>query len=103
MDRLKIKKLHEGGWKTGSAADFLKLTEEEAEYVELKVSLAQYLQKKRKTKHLTQDQMARMVQSSQSRVAKMERSDPSVSLDLMVRTLLALGTSKTELARALVA
>lgn len=101
MEKKKLLKLQERGWKVGDASDFLELSQEEATYVELKVSLAQYLQKKRQTKHLTQHSLARLIHSSQSRVAKMEKSDATVSIDLMVRSLLALGTSKTEIAKAI--
>ena len=48
---------------------------------------------------LTQVDLAKAVQSSQSRVAKMEAGDPSVSLDLLVRSLIALGTSSKELGK----
>ena len=50
---------------------------------------------------LTQEQVARLLKSSQSRVAKMEAGDPSVSLDLLVRSLLALGASKKHLVQML--
>jgi transcriptional regulator with XRE-family HTH domain len=101
MDKKKMNKLQEKGWKFGSASDFLHLSDEEALYVDLKVSLAQFLQQKRQSKNMTQEQFASLINSSQSRVAKMEKNDPTVSLDLMVRSLFALGTSKTELARAI--
>lgn len=101
MEKRKILKLREHGWKTGDASDFLDLSREETAYVELKVALARYLQKKRQTRHLTQEELARIIRSSQSRVAKMESNDPTVSIDLMVRSLLALGTSRTELCRAM--
>jgi hypothetical protein len=42
-----------------------------------------------------------MVESSQSRIAKLEAGDPSVSLDLQIKTLLALGASRIDLARYL--
>jgi DNA-binding XRE family transcriptional regulator len=101
MEKKKLLKLRERGWKIGDASDFLGLSQEETTYVELKVSLAQYLQKKRQTRHMTQEELAQLIHSSQSRVAKMEKNDSTVSIDLMVRSLLALGTSKTELARAI--
>lgn len=101
MEKSKLQKLKEQGWNVGSASDFLGLSKEESAYVELKVSLAHYLQKKRLAKHMTQETLARLIHSSQSRVAKIENSDSTVSIDLMVRSLLALGTSKTELAKAI--
>jgi transcriptional regulator with XRE-family HTH domain len=47
---------------------------------------------------LTQAELARLLGSSQSRVAKMEAADPSVSIDLMVRSLLRMGASRREIA-----
>jgi DNA-binding XRE family transcriptional regulator len=101
MNRKKMLKLQKHGWKIGSASDFLGLSREEASFIDLKILLARYMKKKRREKHLTQNQLARAIHSSQSRVAKIEKNDPSVSLDLMVRSLFALGTSKSELARAI--
>ena len=100
MDRTKRKRLESKGWKVGDAAEFLALSPEEAAYVELKLSFSRNLKARREKKQFTQAQLARMIKSSQSRVAKMEAGDPTVSLDLLVRSLLALGTSKRELARA---
>ena len=41
-----------------------------------------------------------MLKSSQSRIAKMEKGDPSVSIDLLIKSLLALGTTRREIAKA---
>jgi hypothetical protein len=101
MDKKKISKLEEKGWKVGDASDFLGLSKEEEAYIELKILLAEYLQEKRIERQLTQNQVASLIKSSQSRVAKMEKSDPTVSLDLLVRSLFALGTSKQDIARAM--
>jgi DNA-binding XRE family transcriptional regulator len=101
MDRVKRKRLEAKGWEIGDAADFLALSPEEVAYVELKLSFSHDLKARRQEKRLTQAQLAKRIKSSQSRVAKMEAGDPTVSLDLLVRSLLALGTSKRELARAI--
>lgn len=101
MNKKKIAKVERGGWKVGDAAHFLGLSTEEAAYVEMKVALALYLREKRMTRNLTQEQLAKLLHSSQSRVAKMEKNDPAVSIDLLVKSLLALGASRTELARAI--
>ena len=98
MNKAKKENLEKKGWKVGSSQEFLGFTPEEDSYIELKLSFSQYLQEKRKDKHLTQIQLAKLIQSSQSRVAKMEKSEPSVSLDLIVRTLFALGTDTKEMA-----
>ena len=99
MKSAKKKKLELKGWKIGSAGEFLNLSSQEAAYVELKLALSKNLQQFRVKKQLTQEELARRLKSSQSRIAKMEAGDPSVSLDLLVRSLLALGASKKHLAR----
>ncbi len=101
MNTTKKKRLEEKGWKIGSAEEFLNLSPEEAVYVELKLLLSKNLHTTRRQKRITQHQLARLIKSSQSRVAKMEAGDPSVSLDLLVRSLLMLGTSRKTLARML--
>jgi len=77
----------------------LNLPADEHTYLELKLALGRSLRDLRRQRRLTQIEFARMVQSSQSRVAKMEAGDPSVSLDLLIRCLLALGATTTDLAR----
>ena len=99
MHEAKRRRLAAKGWATGSAADFLGLTEQESAYIELRSKLAEGLRARRMERRLTQTDLARAVRSSQSRVAKMEAGDPSVSLDLIVKSLLALGTSARELAK----
>ncbi len=99
MKIAKRKKLETKGWKVGSVSDFLELTPEENAYVELKLALSKNLQTYRKQKKLTQAQLASQLRSSQSRVAKMEVGDPSVSMDLLVRSLLTLGASKKHIVK----
>jgi DNA-binding XRE family transcriptional regulator len=95
----KRKRLGAGGWKVGSAKDFLGLNDQEAAFIELKLRLASSLRDLRRRRRWTQIDLARVLQSSQSRIAKMETGDASVSLDLLVRSLLALGTSARQLSR----
>jgi DNA-binding XRE family transcriptional regulator len=94
----KRKKLAAKGWKTGTAKEFLGLSSEEEAYIELRLRLADGLKMRRHSRGVTQTQLAHTLRSSQSRIAKMEAGDPSVSLDLLVKSLLALGTSSRELA-----
>ena len=101
MKKAKQARLEATGWRVGSASEFLELSPEESAYLEMKLELSRTLQDHRKRKRLTQHELARMLKSSQSRVAKMESGDPSVSLDLLVRSLLALGTPKKTLLRSL--
>ena len=101
MDKAKQKRLESAGWKIGTANEFLNLSPEESAYIELKLNLAKNLQKRRIEKKLTQTAMARMIKSSQSRVAKMEAGDPTVSIDLIIKSLLALGASPKALLRSI--
>jgi len=101
MKTAKRKRLQAKGWKVGTAREFLNLSHEEVAYVELKLALSKNLQEYRREKKMTQQSLARLLKSSQSRVAKMEAGDPSVSLDLLVRSLLALGASRKSLAQML--
>jgi ribosome-binding protein aMBF1 (putative translation factor) len=94
MKAEKKKRLEAKGWKVGSTAEFLQLSAEETAYIELKLALSKALQELRKSKNLTQVDLAKRIKSSQSRVAKMEAADTSVSVDLMFRSLFALCASK---------
>ena len=102
MDAEKRKRLEAAGWAVGNTSDFLKLTDAEAELVELKTRLALFAKEQRKTNNLSQDALARKMGSSQSRVAKIESGDPSVSLDLIIRALLTSGATRQELARVII-
>ncbi len=101
MRKAKQAALKRAGWKVGSAGEFLGLSDQEMAYIELKLDLSRKLKASRARHDLTQAELARIVKSSQSRIAKMEAGDPSVSIDLLVKSLLALGVSKKELARAI--
>jgi DNA-binding XRE family transcriptional regulator len=101
MKSAKRQRLEAKGWKFGTVQEFLNLSDEEAAYIELKLALSKNLQQVRRKKNLTQHDLARRLKSSQSRVAKMEAGDPSVSLDLLIRSLLALGASRKNLSQML--
>jgi hypothetical protein len=101
MNTGKRKRLEAAGWRLGNAADFLGMTPQEEAYIELKLHLADALEARRKANGLTQKGLAARLQSSQSRVAMMEKGDPSVSVDLLVRGLFALGVKRRELANAI--
>ena len=67
--------------------------------VEMKVALAKALVEKRKRSNVTQVNMAKIIGSSQSRVAKIEKADSSVSLELMIKSFLSLGATKKDIVR----
>jgi ribosome-binding protein aMBF1 (putative translation factor) len=101
MDPRKRKRLEAAGWKVGSTKEFLKLSKEEETLVELRLALGSTLREHRARKRISQSELADQLGSSQSRVAKMEAGDPSVSLDLQIRALVALGATRKEVARAM--
>ena len=98
MNRAKRKRLESKGFKVGRVQEFLDLSPAETMYIELKVALGKKLQAYRKAKRFTQTEVARRIKSSQSRVAKMESGDPSVSIDLLIRSWFALGATRKQLA-----
>ena len=99
MRKDKKARLERAGWRVGSVQEFLGLSDVEAALVELKLSLSRGLRQRRTRRKITQAQLARLVRSSQSRVAKMESGDPTVSIDLLVRSFLATGATQKELGR----
>ena len=101
MRAAKKKRLMARGWAVGDAQEFLGLTKEEAAFVEVKLALADNLRRRRLKRGLTQTQLAKRLESSQSRVAKMEAGHRSVSLDLLVRSLLTVGMTRRELAKVI--
>jgi DNA-binding XRE family transcriptional regulator len=101
MRESKRRRLEAKGWRIGSPREFLRLSPQEAAFIEVKLRLADSLRQRRGRRDLTQAETAKLLKSSQSRIAKMEAGDPSVSLDLMVRCLIGLGASAGDLARAI--
>ena len=101
MQPAKQARLEAAGWRVGSAAEFLGLTPAEAALVEMKLALAGHLRSLRTRNAWTQADVAERLGSSQSRVAKMEAADRSVSLDLLVKALLALGASPADVGRVI--
>jgi CO/xanthine dehydrogenase FAD-binding subunit len=101
MTAAKRKQLEDAGWTVGSTADFLRLSPEEQAIIEMRLALSAVLRDRRRVLGLSQVTLAKRLGSSQSRVAKMEAADPSVSLDLLVRALLATGVTRRILGRAI--
>ncbi len=101
MNTKKRAALQKAGWTVGTAADFLGLSPDERAFVEVKLALADALKIRRERKKLTQAQVAKLIGSSQPRVAMMEAADASVTVDLLVRSLLAIGATRRDLAKVL--
>ena len=101
MDEAKRKRLEKQGWKVGNADEFLGLRPAETEYIELKIALGRVLSEKRREEKLTQAEAGGKTGTNQAAIARMEKGDPSVSIDRIVKSLFALGCSRDSLARAL--
>lgn len=99
MNTSKQKRLEASGWRVGKAADFLGLSATEELIVEIKLALANAVRARRTKLGLTQAELARRMRSSQSRVAKLEAGDRTVSIDLLVHALFGLGATRQQLAR----
>jgi helix-turn-helix protein len=101
MKKSKRDKLKAAGWAVGSVQEFLGLSDADAALIEMKLSLSRSLRDRRQRRGVSQVELAKRLRSSQSRVAKMEAGDPSVSMDLLVSSLLVLGASAADLAKAI--
>lgn len=99
MDKKKRERLEAAGWTVGSVEQFLGLTPEESALIELRLRLSRALKKRRERLGWSQQRFADALRSSQSRVAKMEADDPSVSIDLLVRALMATGVGLEALSK----
>ena len=94
MDKEKRKRLEAKGWKEVSVQEFLGLSNEESEYIELKIALSQKVVAERKKRKLSQTRLAEKIGTDQARISRMEKGDPSVSADMLIRSLIALGFSR---------
>ena len=101
MKNTKRARLEAHGWRVGSAAEFLELTPEEAAFIETKLALSRSVRSRRTAQSVSQAELAKRLKSSQSRVAKMEAADASVSIDLLLRALFALGAKPKDVATAI--
>jgi hypothetical protein len=101
MKNTKRAKLEAAGWAVGSVKKFLGLSEADEALINMKLGLSRSLRARRQQEGLSQVQLAERLRSSQSRVAKMEAGDPSVSMDLLVSSLLLLGATSADLAKAI--
>lgn len=97
MKASKKKKLEAAGWKVGTTAEFLGLSDAEEMLVNMKVALAKQVKAMRQEKGITQQRLAKLIGSSQSRIAKLETADRSVSLELLIRSLASMGATRAQI------
>ena len=102
MNEQRRAELEAKGFKVSTVQEFMDLTDEDMEIIELRVALVKALRKLRQeTLDVSQETFAELIGSSQSRVAKMEAGDPSVSLDLLLKSLVRGGVTREEIGEAL--
>ena len=102
MDPTKKKALEAKGWTVANTNEFLKLSPVESTIIEMRLAFAQTLRERRRKSKLTQVELADLMGSSQSRVAKMEKGAPNVSIEQLIRYHLALGAYKEDVADIIV-
>ena len=100
MEAAKRKRLQEKGWKVGTVSEFLDLTAEETILIEIKLALSRHL-KERRQKSMTQAELAEKLHSSQPRIAMAENGDASVSIELLIRAMLAAGATPQEIGQVI--
>jgi DNA-binding XRE family transcriptional regulator len=100
MDKKTRTRLEEKGWKVGTVSDFLELSPEEEILVEIKLALSRSL-KERRQSLMTQSELAEKIHSSQPRVANAENGDASVSIELLMRAILATGASPQDIGQVI--
>lgn len=100
MDKAKQKRLIQKGWHIGDADGFLQLSEEESALVNIRLALSRRLRQRREAK-MTQADLAAKIGSSQPRIAMAEKGSRSVSIDLLVRALIATGATPKEIGAAI--
>jgi len=89
MNKAQKARMEKAGWKVGTAAEVLGLNQAEAALVEAKLSLGDVVRTVRQRMHLSQAGLAKLMGSSQSRVAKVENRDPEISLELQMKAIFA--------------
>jgi predicted XRE-type DNA-binding protein len=93
MDAAKRKAIEAAGWKVGDAADFLGMSADERQLLDARVALAQAIRLQRESVNMSQKELGERMNTSQPRVARIERAASDVSLDQLVRALTAAGAT----------
>ena len=101
MTEEKKKLLEANGMKVVDSADWLGLTREESQLVEMRIALAEELERVRKAKGITQAELARKIGTKQSAVARMVGKPDSSTIDNLMKSLMALGEPVSKIAACL--
>lgn len=85
----------------GTIQEFLDLSDADMSLINLKVELKEAVKNARVNANYSQTHLAELMGSSQSRIAKLEGGDSSVSIDFMLKALFSMGLSFGDLARVI--
>lgn len=101
MKKVKREPLERMGYRITDTQKFLALSDGEMAVIDLKISLIQKLKDVRKAAGITQKQLAKMMKSSQSRIAMLESGSSDASLELICKALFVLGVSSKEIGKSI--
>ena len=101
MKEVKKRILEVNGYKVTDSDAWLGLSKEESQLVDIRVALAQELERVRKAKGITQAELARRVGTKQSGVARMLNNPDTSTMDNLVKGLMALGEPISKIAACL--
>lgn len=89
MNKTQAQRFERAGWKIGTAGQLLELTAAEQALIEMKLRLGDAVRALRTRNRLSQSALARLIGSSQPRVAKLENRHPEISLDMQMKAIFA--------------
>ena len=98
MKATKKKALESAGYNMTNAAEWLGLSPQEDAIVNMRVNFAMEIERICKEQGITQKALAEKIGTRQSGVARMLNNPSKVTLDHLIRTLLALGTPSKRIA-----
>lgn len=101
MKIAKRKRLETAGFRVTTVQEFLGLSNEDMALIDLKIRLVEMLKTARNAKGITQHKLAKLMSSSQSRVATLEGDCADASLDLICRALFAVGITSRDIGKSL--
>ena len=102
MNAGKMKRIKAAGYKVTTADEWLGLTPEESQLVDIRLALAEQLEEVRKEKGISQAQLAARMGTKQSGIARMVNRPETSSMDNLVKGLIALGVPISKIAACLI-
>ena len=97
-----MKRIKAAGYKVTTADEWLGLTPEESQLVDIRLALAEQLEEVRKEKGISQAQLAARMGTKQSGIARMVNRPETSSMDNLVKGLIALGVPISKIAACLI-